>query len=331
MDCLTDEEVQYELNLRSLYNVKDNKSYRKVKLKNALELERAMAEQPVYNAKVDFESDFSGAEIIFAIIQSMQDEEDGFGEDTIKALESHVVHLANRLKRMSPPSDHGQFNSMSEDLVRILGKIESYYASLPEERFTQLNQSVSNEPQPFEFISSRPPLREHVLPNTTNTNAASSANVFTTLPSNLNSSAMPFTAPTFTTINQVRTSTRQSDPNSRAIPTDHNQGFLANLEQNISNLLDWKLSQLLNSQSQGTPVRPNSDRRNWQDERELHSSTHFPQNHEIDQRNESAIKSNILKWKWLSVAYILLKIRNPLTSILSSKKLENDLFTMRFV
>lgn len=280
VDCLSDEEVQYELMLRKSFDSKDNKFRRKFRLKNAFVLEQAMAEEPIYSTKVDFDTDFSGAEIVFSVIKSMLEEENAISAETIKALKSHTVHLISRLKRMTPPDDHVKFSNMPRELATIIEKIEVFYSQLPDENFKLLNDSVPNEPHDYEFISGRQPTRSSSPHVSTNLNVPISSKDYTTQYSNLNSSAAPFTMPTYTTTNQFRSSAQQSMPSAmpqqnipstmphaniyppfskphattrihqnQLFPPDPNHGFLANLEQTISNLLDWKLSHLSNNHS----------------------------------------------------------------------------------
>lgn len=77
---LSDDEVQYELSIRKIFVVTDNKKRRRQRLAFAINLEHAMVDMPVYQSPYDPNIDFETAQIIFNEINDLLNEEHIFSK-----------------------------------------------------------------------------------------------------------------------------------------------------------------------------------------------------------------------------------------------------------
>lgn len=150
VDCLSDDEIKYELTIRGMFLSSDNKLRRKNKLKSALTMEKMMQNSPEYRCDIDFAEDFEDSDKIIRIIKSI-DNDDPFNDVIVKHLESNVGHMTARLKRMTPtPEREDKVKEWIAYVEEVSGKISTHYVNLPETRFNLLNNSVSNNPVEFE-------------------------------------------------------------------------------------------------------------------------------------------------------------------------------------
>lgn len=176
VDCLMDVEIKYELSIRKLFVVSDNKLRRKSKLKTILAVENATDTPLQYKSLLTFEEDFIEAMMVFATIKSVCEEEKPFERVNAKSIESHVAHLMGRLGRMSPPDSHREYVTVNATIKNIFKSLVDYYAGLDDNQFNILNESVSNE-IPDDFPSRTP--NNNGTPPTTNPSSNSDpSNVF---------------------------------------------------------------------------------------------------------------------------------------------------------
>ncbi|RYX87723.1 hypothetical protein EON73_00745, partial [bacterium] len=150
VDCLDDAQVKYELGIRNAFKVSDNKVRRKKKLKSLLGLEAAMDTEIKYKSHLPFENDISEALVIFKIIDTEVDSDQDIALNALKAVETHVVHLIDRLKRMVSPPQSTEVTDMLKDVQKIYDRIAKRYAKLTVDVFGLLEQSVSNDPDTVE-------------------------------------------------------------------------------------------------------------------------------------------------------------------------------------
>lgn len=144
VDLLNDECVQYELAIRSIFLSSDSKMRRRKKLKNMLQLEEAMADEPIFATTLEFDKDFAAAEVVFTQLPSLTENTEVITEKNVKNIETSVVHLTNRLGRMTPPQNHEKYENMSRTLAIFSEEINKFYRSLADEKFQTLNRTVTN-------------------------------------------------------------------------------------------------------------------------------------------------------------------------------------------
>lgn len=144
VEHLGDNEVRYELAIRKLFLVTDNKNRRRRKLTDALNLECVMTSEPEYESPYEFTVDLKSVQA--ADVKECSEYEGVFTAASIKEIESPVVHLMKRLNRMNVPEDGNEtYNSIKVAVDEILARIVDVYEKLNAQDFEDLTNDTNGD------------------------------------------------------------------------------------------------------------------------------------------------------------------------------------------
>lgn len=171
VEHLTDDQVRYELLIRTLFVTKDGKEKRRKKLHIALQSEYAASDPPSLKAYLPFGTDFGEVQQGYLTTKILLENDDRFNKDQIQHLETQICHLSHRINRLTPTGDsHEEFDECKQSIAEWVDRILTYYTANPTHRIVDSeevdDESNSSDTKPGGHISppktnpSRPSMRK---------------------------------------------------------------------------------------------------------------------------------------------------------------------------
>lgn len=164
VEHLTDEQVKYELGVRSLYVSRDNKTLRREKLQTKLYAEYQVGTENRFASYLAFDVDYEEVEQGFQTIGILLENDNRFNRDQIQHLETQVCHLADRINRMVPTDKKLEWENNKTKVLEWVNRIVEYYKQEPTHQIGKSSESsdgddksVSEQDEPNISRKTKPP------------------------------------------------------------------------------------------------------------------------------------------------------------------------------